>query len=121
MAQFKIPKIVGELKIIENKAGTLSVWNGLKKGENKIMIPCRDEQHGQAIIDKIKSSTQNDLISYWIIPHLMKLYAHNKSLESVIALVTKIDIRDPLQFIYFGDNRNSAQLNRYTSILRINN
>ncbi len=37
---------------------------------------------------------------------------YNKSLESVIANVHKIDVREALKFIYFMNISNSAQLNR---------
>ncbi len=54
MAQFKRPKILGELKIIYNKAGGLSVHNGIKQGENKMMLSCRSEGHCQKVIKKLK-------------------------------------------------------------------
>lgn len=62
MAQLIRPKNISELTIITNKAGGLSVHNGIKSGANRIMIPCRDVQHGQAIIEKIINAKAGNLI-----------------------------------------------------------
>lgn len=56
------PKIVGELKIITNKAGSISVYNDIKSGANRIMIPCRDEEHGKLIIKKIINAKTGELL-----------------------------------------------------------
>ena len=64
MAQYKRPKIIGELKIIYNKAGGLSVHNGVKQGKNKIMLPCRSDEHGQEIIEKLNNAKPNEVIYY---------------------------------------------------------
>ncbi len=62
--KFKRPKVIGELKVIRNKAGSLSIWNGIKKGGNKIMIPCRDETHAKEVIQKLLESEPNDTIYF---------------------------------------------------------
>lgn len=62
MPQLIKPKTIGELKIITNKAGSLSVHKGIKSGANRIMIPCRDIQHGKMIIQKICEANTGDLM-----------------------------------------------------------
>ena len=64
MAQFKRPKIIGELKIIYNKAGGYSVHNNVKQGKNKVMLTCRNELHGQEIIEKLKNAKPFEIIFY---------------------------------------------------------
>ncbi len=64
MGKLIVPKIVGDLKLIHNKAGGYSVWNGIKKGSNKIMIPCKNESEGNKIINKILDSRTGELISF---------------------------------------------------------
>ncbi|WP_210462943.1 hypothetical protein [Rufibacter roseolus] len=50
------PKIIGALKIETMMAGNLAVINDIKNAPNKIIIPCRSIEHGEEIINKIKSS-----------------------------------------------------------------
>lgn len=40
--EFKVPKIVGELKIQKMMAGNYAVVNGIKNAPNKIIIASRD-------------------------------------------------------------------------------
>ena len=63
MAQIKVPKIIGELKVITNRAGGFSVWNNIKSGSNKIMIPVRSKEVGERLIEKLKSATAGELIN----------------------------------------------------------
>jgi hypothetical protein len=64
MAKYKRPNIIGELKIIYNKAGGYSVYNGIKQGSNKIMLSCRSEEHCLKLIDKIKAAKPFEIIHY---------------------------------------------------------
>lgn len=63
MASIKVPKIIGELKIIKNRANGLSVWNNIKSGHNKIMIPCRSIEVGEEIIKRIKNASAGEIIN----------------------------------------------------------
>ena len=54
MARYQIPKSPGEVKIIESKAGSPLIYNN-QKGKNKVSIPCRDWDHAEEILEKIKS------------------------------------------------------------------
>ncbi|HLP14542.1 MAG TPA: hypothetical protein VK177_21605 [Flavobacteriales bacterium] len=60
--QFIRPKITGTLRIQTMLSGTLAVINDIKSSPNKIIIPCRSKEHGQEIIEKIKSSKPGDLL-----------------------------------------------------------
>lgn len=62
MAQYKRPKIIGELKIIYNKAGGFSVHNGVKQGQNKVMLSCRSEAHCLELIEKLKTAKPFEII-----------------------------------------------------------
>ncbi|MBL4661002.1 MAG: hypothetical protein JKY19_11655 [Alcanivoracaceae bacterium] len=64
MAKYRRPKIIGELKIICNMAGGLSIHNGLKQGKNKIMLSCRSEAHCLELIEKLKSAKPFEIIQY---------------------------------------------------------
>ena len=48
--EFKVPKIVGELKIQKMMAGNYAVVNGIKNAPNKIIIASRDYEHALQII-----------------------------------------------------------------------
>lgn len=64
MGQLKRPKIIGELKIIYNRAGGLSVHNGIKQGSNKVMLSCRSEEHCLELIEKLKTAKPFEVIHY---------------------------------------------------------
>jgi hypothetical protein len=53
LARYRIPKTVGELEIISSKAGTPLITNH-SNGKNKILIPCRDCEHEDEVLSKIK-------------------------------------------------------------------
>lgn len=61
--QFRRPKIIGTLRIEVMMAGNLAVINDIKNPPNKIIIPCRDESHGEEIIRKIKNAKFGDTLS----------------------------------------------------------
>ncbi len=56
------PKIIGSLKIQKMMAGNWAVMNDIKNPPNKIIIPCRSVQHGEEIIEKIKTALPGDKI-----------------------------------------------------------
>lgn len=60
--EFKVPKIVGELKIQKMMAGNYAVVNGIKNAPNKIIIASRDYEHALQIIEKIKQAKSGDRI-----------------------------------------------------------
>ncbi|KAA9339999.1 hypothetical protein [Adhaeribacter soli] len=56
------PKIIGTLKIMKMMAGNLAVVNDIKSSPNKIIIPCRSEEHGIGIINKIKEAKPGEIL-----------------------------------------------------------
>jgi hypothetical protein len=54
LARYRIPKTVGEVEIISSKIGTPLITNHTN-GKNKILIPCRDWEHAEEVLRKIKS------------------------------------------------------------------
>lgn len=62
--QFIRPKIIGTLKIQKMMAGNLAVINDIKSTPNKIIIPCRDKEHGLEIIELIKSAKPGDKLYF---------------------------------------------------------
>ena len=60
--KLKIPKIIGNLTIRTMMAGNLAVVNGIKNSTNRICIPCRSYEDGEAIIEKIKLSKAGEMI-----------------------------------------------------------
>jgi hypothetical protein len=53
LPKYQIPKSPGEFQIIESYAGTPLIWNH-KKGKGKVSIPCRDWDHAEEILEKLK-------------------------------------------------------------------
>lgn len=53
MPRYAIPKSAGEFEIVESKAGTPLIWNR-KTGKGKVSIPCRDWDHAEEVIEKLK-------------------------------------------------------------------
>lgn len=60
--EFKVPKIVGELKIKKMMAENYAVVNGIKNAPNKIVIVSRDYEHALEIIEKIKQAKSGNRI-----------------------------------------------------------
>ncbi|MDC3192118.1 hypothetical protein NQU96_20535 [Pseudoalteromonas elyakovii] len=54
MPKYQIPKNVGECEIIESRAGTPLIWNR-KRSKGKISIPCRDWEHAEEVLKKLKA------------------------------------------------------------------
>lgn len=54
MPRYSIPKSAGEFEIVESKAGTPLIWNR-KTGKGKVSIPCRDWDHADEVLEKLKS------------------------------------------------------------------
>ena len=54
MPKYQIPKSAGEFHIRESMAGTPMVWNG-KKSKGKVMISCRDYQHAEEVLAKLRA------------------------------------------------------------------
>lgn len=53
MARYTIPKSPGEFIIQTSMAGTPVVWNK-KSGRGKVLISCRDQEHAEQVLTKIK-------------------------------------------------------------------
>lgn len=53
MPKYQIPKQPGEFHIRSSYAGSLMIWNN-KKSKGKIIIPCRDIEHANEIMEKLK-------------------------------------------------------------------
>lgn len=60
--RFVRPKLIGTLIIKRMMAGNLAVINDIKNPPNKIRIPCDSMNHGEEIIEKIKSAAHGDVI-----------------------------------------------------------
>ncbi|WP_089354564.1 hypothetical protein [Flavobacterium sp. ov086] len=58
------PKIIGTLKIQVMMAGNLAVVNDIKNAPNKIIVQCDSYEHGQEIIEKIKTSKQGEILHF---------------------------------------------------------
>jgi len=58
------PKIIGTLKICQMMAGNLAVVNDIKNAPNKIIIPCRSEEHGHEIIEKLKCAKPGEILHF---------------------------------------------------------
>ncbi len=63
MPRIHVPKNIGECEIITAKAGNFAIWNR-KSGKNKFMIPCRDLEQAEKILQKIRKKNHNDEL--WI-------------------------------------------------------
>lgn len=63
MPRIKLPKAIGQISILESRAGSPLIVNN-QGGKNKISIPCRDWEHAEQIVEKIKSSKSGSEI--WI-------------------------------------------------------
>ena len=55
MPRVRLPEIVGELTIVVTRAGTPAVTNG-RKGKNKIFVACRDHEHAEEVVRKIREA-----------------------------------------------------------------
>jgi hypothetical protein len=53
MPKFQIPKSPGEFHVVEAKSGNPLITNN-KSGKGKVLIPCRDWQHADEVMDKLK-------------------------------------------------------------------
>ncbi|SNR97130.1 hypothetical protein SAMN04487979_13614 [Flavobacterium sp. ov086] len=45
-------------------AGNLAVVNDIKNAPNKIIVQCDSYEHGQEIIEKIKTSKQGEILHF---------------------------------------------------------
>ena len=53
MPRIRIPDNVGECEIVVAMAGNYAVSNG-KTGKNRLWIVCRDRQHAEEVLRRIK-------------------------------------------------------------------
>lgn len=53
MARIKIPKNLGEVRIIIARAGNYAVCND-KTGKNQLIIACRDKAQAEEILRRLK-------------------------------------------------------------------
>ena len=54
MPKYQIPKSPGEFHIRDSYAGSPMIWNG-KESKGKIIIPCRDLDHANKVLEMIRS------------------------------------------------------------------
>lgn len=62
--RFVRPNIIGTLKVVTTKAGTLAVFNDVKNAPNKIRIQCYAEERGNEIIEQIKAAKPGEILHF---------------------------------------------------------
>ena len=53
MPKYQIPKSPGEFRVISSRVNTPLITND-KTGKGKVLIPCRDWDHADIILEKLK-------------------------------------------------------------------
>lgn len=65
MPKYQIPKSPGEFRVITSRAGTPLICND-KSSKGGIKIPCRDQNHAQEIIEKIRAIVAEGGGEIWV-------------------------------------------------------
>lgn len=65
MPKYSIEKGAGEFRIVTSYAGTPLVWNG-KSSKGSIKIPCRDQNHANQVMEKIRAVLKDEGGEIWV-------------------------------------------------------